>query len=299
MVRYRHLGRVKAKAAHPQLGAKHRMNLEILHQKVVEDKLILDELLKLPWPDGEGAYLDLPSKKLRFEVLCIAVENGRPLAVLDEFRHLLERDGAYGRLTDSDHLANLLPLIGVVMDRRLQKKRFISLGVVFDGLSEKGSWVSVLGRGVLAGEESLVDQFLLDMPHTSAPYNHAVLNRILLKAISKIQECTDDAKKLEDKNVDLIRFLIHDDAEVNNKSCDFLRSGIFVDALTFSCLCHVKYRVGGSTTCDLVESFDGLFVAVFKNADKRRHLFRQMTGLSFPSRNKIKVNSISSKLCVI
>jgi hypothetical protein len=241
----------------------------------------------MKWPAHEGAFLDVHSKKLRIEALGIALENGRPIAVISEFGGLIERDGSHGTLGDPSHLSKLIFLFGKFLDEALQRKKFYSVGIPFDGLSEKGNWVSVLMRGVEVGESMQVIQELLDMPHTSAPYNHAVLNKIILKAASKLQGSAEGPQ--EEPGHDLVRFLMHDDAEVNNCSAEFLKAGVFTLAMDFSCLEHVKYRVGENTAMPLLEKFRSLWLSVFKNADKRRHLYRQITNLPFPSFNAIKV----------
>jgi hypothetical protein len=220
--------------------------------------------------------------------------------VIQEFRGLIERGGEDGKLTDSSHMAKLIPLFGKAYDETLKGKKFVSLGAIFDGLSDKGNWVSVLIRGVLEGEEMILEQHLLDMPHTSSPYNHAVLNKILLKAFGRLlpsDDSDDDAMDIDavneppSKGSSLIKFLIHDDAEVNNCSCRFLIEGLFVGALDIDCLCHVLSRVGGALACTTLKRFDSIWLIFFKNADKRKHLFRRLTGLSLPSRNKIKWHS--------
>lgn len=259
-----------------------------------EDEQLLNELLALPYPSGEGAYADPASKKMRFETILVVVENGRPVKVAEEFRKLIERDGTQGRLTDPSHMAKLIPMVGKVYDSRLKKKKIVSLGIIFDGLSDKGSWVPVVARASLEGREMIVEQFLLDMPHTSSPYNHAILNQIILKAISKLddEDIVDYGNADENKPKrlnELVRFFMHDDAEVNNKSGAYLREGMFLLSNEFSCGCHCLYRVGENVATELVDEFDDLFIGIFKNADKRRHLLRLLVGLSIPSRNKIKV----------
>ncbi len=284
---------MKDKVANPLLGIQHRQRLELLEQRAVADSRLVDKLLKMPWPQNEGAYIDLDSKKLRFQALDVILSNGRPFAVLDEFRPLIEGDGSRGSLTDSNHLANLMPMFKIQLDLDLKEKRFCSMSLIFDGLSEKGSWVSILCRGVLAGYSMQIEQHLLDMPHTSSPYNHAVLNKFILVACQLIQGCGEGA---DPSDTEFVRFLVHDDAEVNNKSCDLLIGGLFYLAKDISCICHVLYRIGERTAAPLVEKFESLWLAIFKNADKRRNLFRQLTQLSFPSFNKIKVplfNSLS------
>lgn len=293
MIRHRHLGRVKAKAKNPNLGRAHQSNLEVLYQKAVADRDLTTEILSMAWPSHEGAFDDAKSKKLRIEALGIALSNGRPLKVIEEFRVLIEGDGTSGTLSDSSHLAKLIPLYGRAIDAALTKKKFYSVGIVFDGLSDKGNWVSVLMRGVLVGESMQLVQELLDIPHSSAPYNHAVLNKILIKAIAKLQ---DSNYEQDGPAHDLVRFFMHDDAGVNNLSCEYLTAGLFTLAMDFSCLEHVKYRVGENTSMSLLEKFRALWLALFKNADKRRHLFRELTGLPFPSFNAIKVSRIS--VCV-
>ena len=168
------MGRVKAKEKYPQLGAQHRANVAALAERVVEDNALVEELLRLPWPRQEGAFVDMPSKLLRLKALRTALQHGRPLAVIDEFEPLIVGDGSRGSLPESSHMARLIPLYGQVLDTFFKKKRYISLGIIFDGLSDKGNWVSILARGVLEGESMVLEQHLLDMPHTSSPYNHAV-----------------------------------------------------------------------------------------------------------------------------
>ena len=113
------------------------------------------------------------------------------------------------------------------------------------------------------------------------------MNNILIRAINKLEDSNNyDPGNLK---ASLVLFFMHDDAEVNNKSGAYLREGLFVKSNEFSWVCHILYRVGENTLIDLVEEFDGLMLSLFKNADKRRHIFRQMTGLSMPSRNKVKV----------
>jgi hypothetical protein len=234
----------------------------------------------MPWPKKQGAYLDISSKKLRLESLKIALENGRPLAVLDEFRGLIEGASGKGTLTDQSHMSKLIYLFGNFLDSDLGKKKFISLGGIFDGLSDDGEWVSVLYRGVEEGEAMTVIQGLLDMPHTSAPYNHAVLNSILIQGFTKLARCGP--------LTELLRFLMHDDAEVNNLSCKHLKDGLASNAISFSCIVHVLNRIGDNTFKKHLEDFLGDVLSLFKNAEKRKAIFRRLTKLAFPSINKIK-----------
>lgn len=274
-----------AKDKNPKLGTQHALNLAILKQKVVDDQTLVAQILSMPWPKGEGAYLDLATKKLRIEALAAVLEHGRPLSVLDEFRHLVERDGADGTLTDSSHMANLIPLFGEAMDAKLAKMKFYSIGIIFDGLSSQGDWVSVLLRGVLVGESMEVVQLLLDMPHTSSAYNHTALNQILLHAIGKLRHQLGPSES----GTDLIRFFIHDDAQVNKKSVRFLREGLYVNSMDISCLCHVLERIGEKLNCPLPTRFMSLWLTFFSNANKRISLFRELTNAKFPSYNRIKV----------
>lgn len=267
----------------PKLGLQHKTNLALFEKRAAADTGLVEKLLNMPWPQKEGAFLDYESKKLRFQTLEVVLAHGRPFAVVDEFRCLIE-SGTRGSLTDSDHLANLLPMFKTQLDSDLHAKRFCSMAFIFDGLSDKGNWISILGRGVRA-DSMQIEQHLLDMPHTSAPYNHAVLNMAILTASASIRGCGGGG----DADVSFVRFMIHDDAEVNNKSCGFLIDGCFTNALDISCICHVLYRIGEMTEAPLVEKFAALWLAIFKNADKRRNIFRQLTKLAFPSFNKIKV----------
>lgn len=158
---------VKAKKTNEKLGREHEAALQALAQRRTADSELENQILSSEWPKNEGAFLDLPSKVLRVKALGNVLRHGRPLAVLDEMRALIEGDGSYGSLTDSSRMANLIPLFGKALDTALSKKRFYSVSLIFDGLSEKGNWVSVLFRGVLVGESMTVVQGLLDMPHTA------------------------------------------------------------------------------------------------------------------------------------
>lgn len=286
--RGRHLGRIKAKEKHKNYGQQHRSNLDAFHQKVYESNSSLDKMMAMPWPQSEGAFLTPATKLLRLSTLTAILQHGRPLAVLDELRSHIEGDGSRGTLTHSNHMGNLLPLFETELDRVLSEMKFYSLSIIFDGLSDKGNWVSVLFRGVLVGESMHLVQGLLDMPHTSRPYDHAVLNKILIKATSKLQRCGG----LRSQGEDLVRFLIHDDAEVNNKTCRFLQESLFTLSMSISCLCHVEDRVGGRAEIPLLEKFQDIWYSLFKNADKRRTIFRHLTNLPFPSLNRIKWHSV-------
>lgn len=274
---------MKSKDKFPNLGRAHAENLQIFGQKRQTNQSLIAQIMEMPWPKGEGAHLDVASKKLRIEALRIALENGRPLAVIEEFRELIEGSGESGTLTEESHLSKLIYLFGIFLDSELKTRRFISIGGVFDGLNKDGEWASSLFRGVLEGEEMILLQGLLDMPHTTAPYNHAVLNRILIKAFSKLSHCGPLEK--------LFRFLMHDDAAVNNLSCTHLKEGMLPAAKSISCIVHSLDRIGHNPFIPLVVEFKDDVTSIFTNADKRKFIFRRLTQLDFPSINKIKVKN--------
>jgi len=245
----------------------------------------MDDLLAMPWPTGgNGASLDRQTKQLRLDAVRVALENGHDLDIFQEFRHLIEGDGSHGTLTDANDLEKLVPMFANLLDRELKSKQYASLAIIFDGLSDKGDRVSVLFRGVRADESMLLEQHLLDMPLSSAPYNHTVLNHILLKAIGKVREIGG----AEGQCMEQIRFFVHDDADVNIKSGGFLRAGLFPKALDFTCLCQFLDRVWTVRIADSVDRFESLWYSLFRN-DKRRHIFREVTALEFPAKGKMKV----------
>jgi hypothetical protein len=276
---------VVAAANNVNFGVDHKVALANLAIRVSTSDKLTSSILSMEWPKAEGAFLDVKSKVLRVKALDRVLKNGRPLAVLDEFRDLIEGDGTSGTLTDSSHMSNLIPLYGVAMDKALSEKKFYSAALVFDGLSDKGNWVPTLFRGVLKGTFTLA-QGLLDMPHTSKPYDHSLLNSIIIKAAFKLERCGDS---LEFPLSRLIQFLIHDDAEVNNLASSLLIGALFQRAQSVSCQCHVQYRIGECVCMPEVEKFLSHWLAIFKNADKRREIYRERTHLAFPSFNKIKV----------
>lgn len=242
------------------------------------DRDLVADILAMPWPKNEGVTKDVSSKKLRIQALSIALRHGRPLAVIDEFRALIEGDGKAGTLTDSNHLARLIPFFGTIMEKRSKALKFYSTANIFDGLSADGEWALSIMRGVKVGTFELV-QLLLRARHTDAPYDHKVLNAILLESYNNAPQGF----------ATLNRFLIHDDAAVNNKSCDLLIAAFFSLAQSFSCQCHVMERIGIELDTELVDSFFSSWMALHKNALKRISLCRQFTRTKFPSHNAIKV----------
>lgn len=277
----RHLGLVKAKSTSSNLGNQHKSKLTKFQERFHEDQSFVSQILAMPWPKHEGTTLDPASKLLRVKALSIALSHGRPLALVDEFRELIEGNGNRGTLTTSKHLGQLIPLFGKSLDSNLAALKLYSVGIIFDGLSKDGEWVSVLLRGVEIGESMVLKQVLLAMVHNDTPYDHAVLNGILIPAIAKVGHLGNDC----------VRFFIHDDASVNSKSTNFLIGGLFTSAFDLKCMCHILDRVGSHILCPLMDEFCSLWQSIFKNSSKRINLFRKLAKAKFPSYNQIKVPS--------
>jgi hypothetical protein len=195
-----------------------------------------------PWPKREGVGIPPESKGLRLRVLTTLLEHGRPMAVADEFRELIEGDGKKGTLTSSSHLANLLGLVANFLDEELKKLKLYSASVIFDGASDHGERVVVLIRGVKVGTCMEIVQKLIALVHMDKSYTAAHLNSIISTAINRIGFKPED-----------LRFFVHDDVSVNKKSTRALIEHFYTLGFDISCFAHIGERVGEFTDAPVVQ----------------------------------------------
>jgi hypothetical protein len=235
----RHLG--IAKNSGENGGVEHRDNLAKMLDVEVARSQFESWALSQPWPKGEGANLLPKTKIFRLKVLMTALDHGRPLAVVDEYRNLLVNDGSSGTLTSAAHMAHLLPLVNLYLDHEFKSLKLYSVGIIFDGASDDGERVVSIARGVVVGESMRIVQRLLALVHMDRSYNSATLNGIINKGLVQ--------NGVEATNV---AFFVHDDVSVNKKSSAELKASIYSNVFDISCFSHVDQRIGENTEAPLV-----------------------------------------------
>lgn len=180
-------------------------------------------------------------KAFRLRALMTALDHGRPLAVLDEFKDLLVGDGSNGTLTSSAHMAHLLPLVDTYLDHEFKSHKLYSVSAIFDGASDDGERVVLLLRGVVVGESMRIIQRLAALVHMDKAYNAATLNEIISTGMVKNGVVAS-----------MVNFFVHDDVSVNKRSAADLKATMYTRAFDISCFSHVFQRVGENTVAPLV-----------------------------------------------
>lgn len=225
-------------------GKEHRDNLMKLKDTAVLRSQLESWALSQPWPKGGGVNLLPKVKAFRLRVLMTALDHGRPLAVLDEFKDLLVGDGSNGTLTNSSHMAHLLPLVDTYLDNEFKSFKFYTIGGIFDGASDDGERVVLLVRGTPVGESMRIIQRLAALVHMDKAYNAATLNEIISTGLVK-----------NGVTAAILKFLVHDDVSVNKRSASDLKAALYTQNFDISCYSHVFQRVGENTEALLVSYY--------------------------------------------
>ena len=257
----------------------HEIALEKHKAVSASKKLAADALESEPWQVGEGAQqLDLATKEVRLRLLTTLLKSARPLRVADDLREFMETPGVQ-KLTTSSHLLALLPIVEKLEFAKIVTE--FSTGFtssIFDGAGHHGDMLCNLLRKT---QNFQIIQRLAGLRHSDAVFDHETLNQCII-------DLTTDIGLMKSRG--RVKAFCHDAASVNLLAASQMKN-LFYDLFDMVCASHIMQRVGERFEAPLVDKLITAWFKLFKNGTNRIYLWRQITGISFPSYNPIKWHS--------